>query len=328
MPLLLRGNFMIKLGIIRCEDLAVAKLHDFLGQRRPIAITLYPEVAARDDEDRERLLESILLDFSIGNGSFKRTQAHRFDAFDTEVVRITCEKLGPPCLCRVHDMAVSDGRTSVDFFTQLQGIEGLRLSFLATDQAPDVMAVSNRRAPLVVILDPDSEVVLQVVRSPFVFNVQRRERATRYPLNRLVLAVLLRTEVRALLARLRERDSGLRMSRVRLLAPECLRLLEIEPRFRFERYDVLKPPTAEFDVVRAMNILNRSYFRDSELRLAVRNVHASLRVGGLFITGSNQDTGSPVDGAIYQRSERGFQSLWVSGTGSQVDAIVTATRTP
>ena len=75
-------------------------------------------------------------------------------------------------------------------------------------------------------------------------------------------------------------------------------------------------------VVRAMNVLNRGYFADDDLERAVGHVRNSLEVGGFFLTGSNEGSGSRVNGAVYERSPQGFHRLYVSGAGSQIDAIV------
>jgi len=150
-----------------------------------------------------------------------------------------------------------------------------------------------------------------------VFNIPNPgRRAMLYPVNRIVRETLLHRQIPTLLARLGAGDPAIRVTSIRLIAPDCLRLTETDPRFTFERYDMLQPATRRFDVVRAMNILNRGYFTDSEMLTALTHVHASLREGGLFVTGSNQDEDSVVDGAVYRRVGASLQMRWFSGSGS------------
>jgi hypothetical protein len=74
--------------------------------------------------------------------------------------------------------------------------------------------------------------------------------------------------------------------------------------------------------VRAMNIFNRTYFTDNEIGIGVDNVFSSLEEGGAFVTGSNSDAGSQVNGAIYQKLNDGFTLICSSGAGSEIEHIV------
>lgn len=313
---------MLKTGIYRADHLALPALDGFFGRRKFIAVTLYPEVVANEPPDRDRLLERILARFPAANGTYKRTQRRRFDAFDRQVVQVLRDRIPPGTHCAIHDMAVSDGRTAVDFFRLIDETTEIESTFLASDASPDVEAISSSGTSVVVVVDPDTGAPLQVVSPPFVFNVRQRESAVLYPVNRAFLATLLRTRVARLLERRAAGDPRLTVSRIRLLAPDCLRLVDTDARFRFARYDIFDEPPGMFDVIRAMNVLNRTYFSDAAIRVAIQRIHGSVNPGGLFVTGSNQDAGSPVNGAIYESTGTGFHTIWTSGGGSPVHDIV------
>jgi hypothetical protein len=56
----------------------------------------------------------------------------------------------------------------------------------------------------------------------------------------------------------------------------------------------------------------------------VENIILSLNEGGLFITGSNMEQGTIVNGSIYKKVRGRMEKLEKSGTGSQVDALITS----
>jgi hypothetical protein len=313
---------MLKTGVYRRDQLSLARLGTFFGRRRFIAVTLYPEVAAEAGPEREALLGQILRRFPGAAGTYKRTQRHRFEAFDADLAALVADRRPGDRPYAIHDLAVSDGGTALDFLERLDAIDGLDLHYVASDLAPDVTAIRADSARLTAVVDPETQRPLQLVWPPFVFNVTKPESAMLYPINRLLLGLLLRTAVPSLRRRSRDGDATVIGTRIRLLAPDVLDRLDRDPRFTFERHDVLEPLDGPLDLVRAMNILNPSYFDDRQLRLAVGHVHAALRPGGLFATGSNQDAGSTVDGGVYERTATGFRLLTTSGLGSPVDRII------
>jgi hypothetical protein len=316
---------MLKFGIWDAASLIRAARAGALSQRRFLAATLYPAIARTDDPERERLLELILARFPTRNASLKRTESRRFHAFDRDVARVLAERFGDvEGVLEIHDVAVSDGRTSVDFFQLLESTCGLRSFHLtASDYAPDVLAV-DAGGPLTVVLDPRTEDLIQVIRPPFVFNVPEGESPWHYPVNRLVLRFLRFRDVPRLVARWKAGDPDVRTQHIWLLHPRCAALAESDPRFAFERYDLLSSPARKSHVVRAMNVLNPSYFSEEDLARMLQHVFEGLVEGGLFVTGSNQGADSVVDGAVYERTERGFRRILASGSGSPVDRIATS----
>jgi len=313
---------MFKTGIYQRDRLTLKAITGFLGRRKFIAITLYPHVASSDLPERDRLLEHILCRFPAANGTYKRTQSHRFDEFDAHVIRLLRERLEPNTQYKVHDMAVSDGRTAVDFFQKIDAIDHLQFDFLATDAFTNLTAISAPPNALTIVIDSKSQKLLQIIRPPFVFNLEKHESTLLYLFNRLVREVLLLTGVRTLLACFKAQAPEVVTTPIRMLSPECLQLLEKEPRFHFDQHSILEPSTGAFHLVRAMNVLNHNYFSQKDLYLAAANIHASLLPGGLFVTGSNYDAGTTVNGGVYERTAIGFKLLWSSGSGSQVDEIL------
>jgi hypothetical protein len=227
--------------------------------------------------------------------------------------------------CAVHDMAVSDARTACDFFDKLASEFGDALEFYATDLCLKVYSVRQREGRLTLVIDPEGR-ILQIVFPPFVLPVSTSEPWLLYPVNRLLRAVLMRTAVKDLIRRVQESDDTVERREILLLCQEAREHLRSYPKFHVEIYDVMEEPPRKYAVVRAMNIFNRTYFAEPVLAEAVSNVFGSLKEGGLFITGSNQDAGSTVNGTIYRKADGGFVTLYKSALGSPVDDLIIGNR--
>ncbi len=316
---------MFKFGVYRQRDLCPSDLETKWGRRKFVAMTLYPEISRLTSPDRDSLLELILCRFAGAKRIFKRTHRARFPGFDRELVALISQLHADRRPYRVHDVAVSNGITAVDFYRQLKASRR-HLEYVASDFAPDLLAINQQGERLTLVLDPVTHDWLQIVYPPFVFNLQKRENEFIYPFNGLVRRWLERTSCRRLWDRYCAGQQGIRTTTIRLLHPECQQLLQRESDFAFQRCDILQPMEGRFDLVRAMNILNPAYFAQRDLQRAIRNIHGSLTCGGLLATGSNQDSRSPVAGAIYRQSDGGFERLRVSGAGSPVDAMITQFR--
>ena len=75
-------------------------------------------------------------------------------------------------------------------------------------------------------------------------------------------------------------------------------------------------------MIRAMNVLNSSYFSDIEFAKVLENLHSGLKDGGLLIVGSNQASGTVVHGGIYKKTPKGFQKIYQSGDGVAIDQLL------
>jgi hypothetical protein len=76
--------------------------------------------------------------------------------------------------------------------------------------------------------------------------------------------------------------------------------------------------------VRAMNILHYGYFDSDSLYKIIGHIYNSLSLGGLFIEGSNENAGSPVEGGIYRKTARGFELVLFPEKSSRIKDLVLA----
>jgi hypothetical protein len=317
---------MFKRGICTVDDLLASRRAAARKHFRPNCyIGLYEEALAVNGAGADFWQEVILEPFAVNNAVFKRTAKNRFSDFDCRTVEVLCE-LPSRRTCVVHDMAVSDARTACGLFDQLAPKLGGALEFYATDLCLKVISVRRPGARLTLVVDPGGR-ILQIVFPPFVLPVSIDEPWLLYPVNRMARAILMRTAVKHLMSLMEKNQNAVERREILLLCREAREHLRQHPNFHVQAYDMLDRPWRKFDAVRAMNIFNRTYFPDAVLSAAIGNVFDSLNEDGVFVTGSNQNAGSAVNGSIYRKSGGRFIPLYKSALGSPVDDLVAAAST-
>jgi SAM-dependent methyltransferase len=312
---------MFKLGIFKREQLTPDHLEGFANSRKFIALDLYNSLDSLPQAEIDKIQERMLRWFRLQNGVLKRTHARRFDNFDLLSLSAIAANFSTGQAIRVHDIGVSDGRTSCGFYDNLKHLYGERLDFLASDYAPYLYIIKRTHSASRLIVD-DQQHVLQIITPPFVFIVGYPERITPYPLNPLIRHLVTALYARPLLEDYKAGCPDIERTRLELLCRKCRAYISKQDKFRFGTYDVLSGPTERFDIIRAMNILNHSYFPEAQLRKAVENIVQSLREGGLFIAGSNTEQGTIINGGIYKKAKNHLDRIEISGKGSQVDALI------
>jgi hypothetical protein len=313
---------MFKLGIFKNEQLTPDHLEGFVNSRKFIALDLYNSLDGLPPAEIDKIQERMLRWFRVHNGVLKCTYARRFDEFDRLSVSAISAHFPTSQIIRVHDIGVSDGRTSCDLYDHLNRLYGGRLDFLASDYAPFLYVLKRTRGANRLIVD-DQQHVLQIVTPPFVFiTVGRRERITPYPLNFLMRHLVTLLYARPLLQRYKAGSPDIQRTRIELFGRACRAYMSKQDNFRFDAYDVFSGSTERFDIIRAMNILNHSYFSEPQLIQAAESIVNSLKEGGLFITGSNTEQGTIINGGIYKKTKNRLERIEISGKGSQVDALI------
>lgn len=313
---------MLKLGITKKEQLTTDNLVGFFKKRKFIAQDLYNSLDDVPPPERDEIQERMLSRFAVNNGTFKLTNARRFDDFDRMCVSAISARFSRRRYIRVHDIGASDGRTSCALYNDLNQLYGERLDFLASDFAPYLYVLKRPHSTRRLIIDEQGQ-LLQIITPPFVFNVVVPESMKLYPLNHLLRRLMDRFYARPLLKGYKAGRLDIQRERLELLCWECRARIARANNFHFERYDVLSSAYSRFDIIRVMNVLNYSYFTEAQLRKAVENIFGSLNEGGMFITGSNSERGTTVNGGIYLKNGDCIEKLERSGKGSQVEALIT-----
>lgn len=310
---------MLKTGIYNINQISEQNTYKgWLGGDQRISVTLYPDILERSNA--EELAERILLLFTDERGAYKRTYANRFEQFDQKVLDLMPQYFASAQELIVQDFGISDGRTAVDFFNKLSAVYP-NLIYYASDYNPNIYVLE--KGNLKVVLSHNDRVI-EIVWPPFVFNAANPDRYKHYPLNRLLQIYVNKRLVQPLL---QEYHAGkIKARELQLFCPTALNLAKHDDRFNLGQYDVLQPCKATSHIIRAMNLLNVTYFTEPEFKQILRNMYAGLRMHGLLIVGSNQDTGSIVHGGIYQKTSTGFNLVWRSGYGAAIERLILASR--
>jgi hypothetical protein len=93
--------------------------------------------------------------------------------------------------------------------------------------------------------------------------------------------------------------------------------------FQIRRHSVFEAIENPVHIIRTMNILNRAYFNDAQLRVAASAVKASLQMGGLWIVGRTIIENPPQhDVTVYRKQPSGWEVLLRVGSGSELEQLV------
>ena len=159
---------MIKTGIHDIKQVTGrTRFKTILGRDKHLSVTLYDQILGLPNA--EFLAERILFRFSDERGARKRTYANRFEEFDSSILRLMREHLAPDTALVVADLAVSDARTSCDFFSKVAAAFP-HLSYHASDYNPRVL-----------VLDGDSQVARVQSRDQGIRRQPQRQQRRGHP---------------------------------------------------------------------------------------------------------------------------------------------------
>jgi len=262
---------MFKFGICTLHQLQTARPHSVFGGKKKISVSLLRDVDKKPIG--ARVYEAIMFEQVDDRGTYKRTSDSRFAEFDV-LAADEIEKLAKRTnrSVRIHDAAVSTGQTSVDFFDVLRRRD-LNVQYLATDYCPYLTLLSDNR--LLVTVTPSGSIV-DITFAPFVFTPSKLESYIFYPGNHVVRKFLLGGRIRKLLRHYRtgtlDPES---VTKINLFCPQARELETRNKAFRLDQFDLLSNTVTpnQYDIFRAMNVLNPTYFSKNEIKQLLLNVH-------------------------------------------------------
>jgi chemotaxis methyl-accepting protein methylase len=287
---------MINTGIWKASQIASLRENRSLVETKRISITLYNDLVDRDDD----LAETLLCYYSDSRGVYKRTYRNRFQQFDEKIIGHLKAAFDTAHPLKIHDVGVSDGRTAVDLFNCLAE-QFSQIEYVASDFESELNVHRDGDASVTV---SKSGTISEIVYPPFVFNLWKSDSARLHPINRLALLL---AKLRA--KRILNKAKDTRHEPIKLFCPNAARLALNDNRFRIADHNILDPMSGQFHAIRAMNILNVSYFSEAQIDKIARNFHNGLRDGGLLFFGSNEGPGTPVRGGIFRKAANRYDVL-------------------
>ena len=242
-------------------------------------------------KERKRILASM----SGGPFTSKTTRPNRFLDLDIAIIS-AIRRLPMDKEVTVHDMAASDGITSLELFNRLSHERPVRLK--ATDYYDEIGAA--RKGMFWVFYDKD-QVVLQVAVGAIAL---RSKRANEF------LAWLLSPSLTTLTS-------------VSLFHPDVTARAKIDSRFVATSDNFFSPSPTQYDVVRVMNALGERNFPRVQIERALQAVSKTVVDGGLLVLGRSADEldGSP-QATIFQRRQNMFRAVSDMGDGYELRDFV------
>jgi hypothetical protein len=315
---------MYQLGIFNISQLISILNKGGNKRNQPVAIDLYTQINELDPEKQEQSEEIILENFSFSDGSYKKTHSGRFDEFDEKIINRLKDSFGTERKLLVHDLAVSDGRTSFDFFSKLQKIFS-NLDFFASDKNMFAYVQTSFKNEERKMVTDEAGKILQIIFPPFVLNFYSSKRAWRfkikrailYPINFIIINLFKAAFVRNIFFK-----AGGEKKKITLLQNKTIDLTRSKNNFHIQGYDLFQENPDKFDIIRAMNVVNLSYFTAKEIRKIAYNILNSLKEGGLFVVGSNKAAATPVNGDLFIKKNGRLESLEKFGDGAPFREII------
>lgn len=305
---------MVRTGIYKINQLSKASLKDVFGKEKNISINLYKLIYQSDNNKiKDKYADIILNRFNSDRNVIKRTSKNRFDFFDDTVISqikyMRFDRID------ILDLAISDGRASCYFLSQaIKNLDAFR--YTGSDISIKYFMYKKKAdSKAFIILDSSNEII-EITRPPFVWNLARKE-GQFYFLNNFLKKRFFRKSQKDI-----QNKKYIPYCEIELLSPEYKSLLNENDKFTVADYNLFSTTSRRYNVMRAMNILHYGYFNKDQLLKIADNLYNGLEIGGILVEGSNEDSGTPVEGAVYTKSETGFKIICQPENPSRIEDIL------
>ena len=328
---------MIKLGVWRPDQFYPAppqglwnRLYHALSKTRVSfhLLATPKQPSAADIQFFERLLPHVCL----SSGVYRTTYRQRFKNLDPVVNQILMQHYPSSEKLAVEDWAASDCLTSSEWARTLFPLFP-QVSFIASDLLLFLVEAGEAHTEKRFIFEPEGN-PLQYVNPPFVVRLGQPEPKL-FPLNWLLYLSAQRRWRSAKnswslpeswkdsLTEESWKQGKFEFRKLSLIHPEAVQLTHEDARFAVRRHSIFEPSARINHVIRSMNIYNRAYFSEEQLRLGARCVGESLFPGGIWIVGRTIDeSASTHEVTVFQKQSSGeLQVLHRVGPGSEIEGL-------
>jgi hypothetical protein len=278
------------------------------------------DIGEHPTDEEIRVFEDISFTLRTSNGTFRTSFRNRFRDVDEVAIRWMRELWPADSPLSIEDRAVSHGLTSCEWAERVfEAFPDSR--FEASDRLTCLLELTLESGE-VYIVERDGT-PLQYVKPPHVVSVHGPE-SWRNPWLRMVAA---RAGKRFAELKLpagwmeTSGGAGFKVRPISCIHPRATALLATNEHFQFRVRSVFDLTVPGCDVIRTMNIFNRQYFPDEQLREGANAVFASLRNGGLWIVGRTLEGDFSNHVTILQRKEGAWEIRERIGKGSEMEDV-------
>lgn len=234
-----------------------------------------------DTIEDEKLFFRAITQLRMPNGIYKTTKANRFIDIDEELISILEENK----TYLIHDVAASDGITSVELLQKLDK-SNIKSKFIFSDKFAKIFwspkwygTVYKDQEGTVLFLDFFG---IQAYRNTSIKYIFSKILGYLFPGNSPVL------------------NSD---TEILLLNPKAREAIS-EGKLEFMYYDIFesKQEKEKFDLIRCINILNLGVFSDELISKGLANLIPSLKEGGIFLIGRSDESNFVNHATIYKKT--------------------------
>lgn len=331
---------MLKLGIRRLEDFPLSSGASRFKLRSPDRVSYQLLRTAHPPSSQEiRLFDHVMRQMQLSSGVFRTTVPQRFANLNPQIGDLLDGHFPVSAPLEVHDWAASSCLTSTEW-AHLLFARFPSASLTSSDLTLYLLEATLPNGD-VFVFERDGA-LLQFVQGPFVVSLVPRE-PRHLPVNSYLASRAQARFTRSssawhlpptwLDAEFFETPDlqldGALLRKIPIIHPEAMALARQDSRFRIMCHSAFAPLPAPVDVIRTMNIFNRSYFPPPRLTDGVRAVWLSLRPGGLWLVGRTvRETPAAHEVSAFIRTASGFQLVWRNGTGSEIEELALAVSFP
>jgi hypothetical protein len=273
---------------------------------------------ARDAD--EGVENRFFISLEMSNGTFGISEPNRLDDVNAQALEVLPRERN----LRVLDVGASSGATTAEWSTQLKAAS-IAHELTMTDLNGFVHMISvDKQAAVLWELD-GYPLAVQIGPISYFF---RRGRLG--DVIRAVLGGPLRGLHKLALDRWAESgaDSAPDGRLVLWRLPLVCGRMRSQPEIKVVKEDLLHAPwlpPSPFDVIRAANVLNRSYFDDADLKTIVGTLISRLAPEGLLIVVRTvMESGDINRGTIYKRTDTGLEAVRRFNGGSEIEDLILA----
>lgn len=288
--------------------------------RTPTARQIYLAAPAMDEHLREEQERAFFSALRMRNGTYKYTYPHRLDDLNELVAaHLPCARP-----LEIMDVAVSSGVSTLEWMESLERA-GIEHTMVAGDLTMYGFLVS-RGAHLHALTDSTGYPLQFEIGGRAVPNPAGRRLGMLYALPLALLRASLSTHFEKL------REDCLHQSSVEYVERgglTCRRLAIVSPRLRrpanleLIEDDICgeQNDARRFHILRAANILNRSYFDETVLAGILVKLRGRVRDGGLLVVCRTDDTGANHATLFSRQPDDTLSVVARLGGGSELEAL-------